>query len=396
MSYHRPQLAILQARLHEPRRFLQVLSGPRQTGKTTLARQALASVEMPSHYASADGPTTRDATWIEQQWDLARLHCRGAKDGAILVLDEVQKVPRWSEVVKSCWDADTHHAVPLRVVVLGSAPLLIQSGLTESLAGRFELVPIPHWAWPEMRECFGWDLEQFVFFGGYPGAAPLVAQPERWAAYVREALVETTVSRDVLLLNRVDKPALLRQLFALACSYTGQILSYTKMLGQLQDAGNTTTLAHYLELLAGAGMVAGLPKYAGQRVRRRASSPKLQVFNNALATALEGHDPAAARRTPDLWGRLVESAVGAHLLNTTRGTGIELSYWRDRNREVDFVLSQGDRLVALEVKSGRRRHALAGVAAFDRAFSPTRKLLVGTGGISLETFLEQPAVYWLT
>ena len=275
---------VLLRRLTEKRRFLQVLAGPRQVGKTTLARQVMEKLKAPTHYASADEPTLRDRTWLEQQWDGARLKARGSKAGALLVLDEIQKVPDWPDAVKLLWDADTHAKLPLKVVLLGSSPLLIQSGLTESLAGRFEIIPVPHWSFAEMREAFGWELEQYIYHGAYPGAAPLIGEPDRWRRYIVDSLIETTISRDILLLTRVDKPALLRRMFHLGCDYSGQILSYQKMLGQLHDAGNTVTLAHYLQLLHGAGMVAGLSKYSHGQVRQRGSSPKLQVLNTALMT----------------------------------------------------------------------------------------------------------------
>jgi len=382
-------------RLAEKRRFLQVLTGPRQTGKTTLARQVMEALPLPAHYASADEPTLRDRTWLEQQWDLARLKTRENKAGALLVLDEVQKVPGWPDLVKFLWDADTHAQRPLKVLLLGSSPLLLQSGLTESLAGRFETIAVPHWSLAEMREAFGWELEQFIYFGGYPGAAALIGEPERWRRYIVDSLIETTISRDILLLTRVDKPALLRRLFHLACGYSGQVLSYQKMLGQLQDAGNTVTLAHYLELLRGAGMIAGLPKYAYGQARQRGSSPKLQVLNTALMTALAGRSPAEARQDAEFWGRLVESCVGAHLLNTSMGSDLTVSYWRDRNLEVDFVLHRGKTVVAIEVKSGRRRESLSGMEAFAKRFKPKRVLLVGGQGIPLEEFLSRPAEYWL-
>jgi hypothetical protein len=337
----------------------------------------------------------RDRTWLEQQWDAARVKARASQAGALLVLDEIQKVPDWPDLVKLLWDADTHAKLPLRVLLLGSSPLLIQSGLTESLAGRFEIIAAPHWSFAEMREAFGWDLETFIHFGAYPGAAELIGEPERWRRYIVDSLIETTISRDILLLTRVDKPALLRRLFLLACEYSGQILAYQKMLGQLHDAGNTVTLAHYLDLLRGAGMVAGLPKYAHGRARQRGSSPKLQVLNTALMTAQSGRSPAEARQDGDYWGRLVESCVGAHLLNTSLGGDIAVTYWRDRNREVDFVLQRGKSSVGIEVKSGRRRESLAGMEAFAKQFKPKRKLLVGGQGIPLEEFLTQPAAYWL-
>ena len=394
--FTRPQAGLLSRHLGGPRRFLQVVAGPRQVGKSTLVRQVLEQTGLPSVQVSADEPTLRDRVWIEQQWDAARLLTKaGGRRGAILALDEVQKVPGWSETVKRLWDEDSARRVPLKVVLLGSAPLLVQRGLSESLAGRFEILRLPHWSFGEMRDAFGWSLERYLFFGGYPGAAPLARDPRRWARYVKDALIETTIARDVLLLTRVDKPALLRQLFELACAYSGRELSYQKMLGQLQDAGNTTTLAHYLELLAGAGMVTGLQKYAGDRARRRGSSPKLQVLNTALFTAQSGLIPPEARRDREFWGRLVESAVGAHLANAAALGACELFYWREGDREVDFVVRAGRRVVAIEVKSAARRGALGGLEAFTAEFRPDRKLLVGADGIPLDTFLERPAEAWL-
>lgn len=393
-DFQRAYAHVLAGRLAEPRRFLQVVAGPRQVGKTTLVEQVLTTSGSPNVYASADEPTLRDTAWLTAQWDRARFMADEAA-GAVLALDEIQKISGWSETVKRLWDEDTRAGRPLRVVVLGSAPLLMQQGLTESLAGRFEVLRLPHWSFSEMREAFGFTLEQYLLFGGYPGAAPLIEDPERWRRYILDALIETTIARDVLLMTRVDKPALLRRLFELGCRYSGQILSYTKMLGQLQEAGNTTTLAHYLDLLAGAGMLMGLQKYAGQAVRRRASSPKLQVLNTALMTAMSDRPPEAARADREFWGRLTESAVGAHLASAAlRGT-CELFYWRERNREVDFVVRAGDVVVAIEVKSGQTPTALPGLAAFAEAFAPTRTLSVGGDGIPVEEFLEKPVKVWL-
>lgn len=394
--FARPHGRDLARRLDGPRRFLQVVAGPRQVGKTTLVRQVLAELRLPAVQVSADEPSLRGRGWIEQQWEAARLLAKeSGRRGAVLSLDEVHKVPGWSETVKRLWDEDSARSLPVKVVLMGSAPLLIQRGLDESLAGRFEVLRLPHWSLLEMREAFGWPLERYLFFGGYPGAAPLVRAPRRWARYLKDALVETTISRDVLLLTRVDKPALLRQLFELACSYSGQELSYQKMLCQLQDAGNTTTLAHYLELLAAAGMVTGLQKFAADRARRRASSPKLQVLNTALLTAQSGLTPREARADPEFWGRVVESAVGAHLANAAATGLCELFYWREGDLEVDFVVRAGRRVTAIEVKSGRRRGRLPGVEAFDLAFRPDRKLLVGGDGIPLESFLERPVEHWV-
>ena len=392
-DYRRPYAAQLARRLDEPRRFIQVVAGARQVGKTTLVQQVTGATKVPVRYASADEPTLRGPEWIAEQWEAARL-AAGPK-GALLVLDEVQKATGWSESVKRFWDEDSRARRPLKVVLLGSAPLLVRRGLTESLAGRFEVLRLPHWSLAEMRAAFGFSLDEYLYFGGYPGAAPLAHDPERWRRYILDALVETTVSRDVLLLSRVDKPALLRRLFELGCRYSGQVLSYTKMLGQLQDAGNTTTLAHYLDLLEGSGLVGGLSKYSGSLVRQRGSSPKLQVFNTALMSAQSGHTFAEARAERQFWGRLVESAVGAHLANATALEGAELFYWRERNREVDFVAKVGRTVTAIEVKSGRSRDALPGMAAFVEAFTPARRLLVGGAGVAVEEFLVAPAAHWI-
>lgn len=395
MTYTRPQATTLARRLAEPRRFIQAVAGPRQVGKTTLVQQVLAASGRVARFASADEPTLRGPGWIAQQWNAARLLAADAgKSGAVLVLDEIQKIPGWSETVKRLWDEDTQARRPLRVVLLGSAPLLISRGLAESLAGRFEVLHLMHWSLAEMRDAFRWSLDQYVFYGGYPGAAPLIKEPARWSRYIVDALIETTLARDVLLLSRVDKPALLRRLFELSCRYSGQILSYTKMLGQLQDAGNSTTLAHYLELLAAAGMITGLQKFAGQAVRSRGSSPKLQVFNTALMTAGSGLTLAEAAGDPETWGRLVESCVGAHLVNAAAAGECELYYWRERNQEVDFVVKAGRRLVAIEVKSGRAPLAHSGIAAFAAAFKPQRSLLVGGDGIALDDFLARPVAHW--
>lgn len=393
--FKRPIHGKLIERMSESRRFMQVLYGPRQSGKTTLAHQVMADLEIPSHYASADEPTLKDRTWIEQQWEIARLKVQPEKN-ALFVMDEAQKIDGWSETVKRLWDEDTAKGLPLHVMLLGSSPLLVQRGLTESLAGRFEVIPVTHWSFAEMREAFDWGLDEYIFFGGYPGGADLINDQNRWSNYIKEALIETTISRDILLMTRVDKPALLRRLFELGCSYSGQILSYQKMLGQLQDAGNTTTLAHYLNLLEGAGLLAGLSKYAGQRVRQRASSPKLLVLNTALMTAQSQLSLMEAKQDTDFWGRLVESAIGAALMNGLRGENIELFYWSGRNREVDFVLSRRKSLVALEVKSGRRKVTLPGIEVFSKEFRVEKKLLVGAQGIPVEEFLLTPPPKWLS
>ena len=394
-SFVRPQAVLLARRLKEPRRFILAVAGPRQVGKTTLVQQVVEASGLAARFASADEPSLKHPAWIEQQWEAARLQGLPGRGGSVLVLDEIQKIPGWSETVKRLWDEDTRTRRSLKLIVLGSTPLLVQQGLSESLAGRFEMILLPHWSLHEMKAGFDWTLERYIYYGGYPGAALLVKDPERWRQYVRDSLIETAISRDILLMTRVDKPALLRHAFQLGCSYSGQILSFTKMLGQLQDAGNTVTLAHYLELLATAGMLTGIQKYSSEPFRRRGSSPKLQVFNTALISAQADLALKDARADGAYWGRLVESAVGAHLANAAATGTCELFYWRDNNREVDFVVRAGRRLIAIEVKSGAARAALPGMAAFDKAFKPARKLLVGGDGIPLDEFLTQPVEHWV-
>jgi predicted AAA+ superfamily ATPase len=390
----RASYQILLKRLNEPRRFIQALVGPRQVGKTTLALQVIEALRLPCHYASADEPGLHQASWLEQQWEIGRLQIQHPHRSAVLILDEIQKIKEWSTIVKRLWDEDTRNKHSLKVLLLGSTPLLLQQGLSESLAGRFEIIPIRHWTFSEMHTAFQWDFDQFVYFGGYPGAATLIQDETRWKHYIVDSLIETTLAKDVLSLTPIQKPTLLRQLFHLGCIYSGQILSYQKMTGQLQDAGNTTTLAHYLDLLSAAGLLNGLNKYAGQVVRQRGSSPKFQVQNTALLTASSNHLFKAAQKDRDFWGHLLESAIGAYLINSTYGTNIKLFYWRERQYEVDFILQLGNAIIAIEVKSGKTKEVLPGIEAFQKEFKPKRILLVGGQGITPQQFLTTPVEKW--
>ncbi|MDR3490610.1 MAG: ATP-binding protein [Gammaproteobacteria bacterium] len=386
----REDYKIVLARLKENRHFIQAIIGPRQVGKTTLALQVMQVLNLPSHYASADEPGLHQSNWLEQQWEVARLQIQRPNQNVLLVLDEIQKITEWSTQVKRLWDEDTRAKRFVKVLLLGSAPLLIQKGLSESLAGRFEVLPIRHWTYKEMHTAFKWSIEQYIYYGGYPGAATLISDETRWKHYIRDSLIETTISKDILSLTHVQKPALLRQLFYLGCLYSGQILSYQKMTGQLQDAGNTTTLSHYLELLSASGLLTGLQKYAGQVVRQRGSSPKFLVQNTALLTASSGHTFLEAQKDREFWGRLLESAIGAYLFNQTVGKNINLFYWRDGNEEVDFILQSGKKLIAIEVKSGKSKEQHSGMAAFQKKFNPYRILLVGNQGMKPEQFLSMP------
>ena len=388
----RKPFSVLWERLRQERRFLQVLAGPRQVGKTTLALQVRERLAVDTHYAAADAVGPSPSAWLETEWEKGRALAGRSPNGAVLFLDEVQKIGDWSSLVKKLWDEDTRRRRPLRVVLLGSSQLLLTSGLTESLAGRFELIPVPHWSLSEMREAFGFTVDEFIQWGGYPGAAPLIGDRPRWLAYIRDSLIETTVSRDILYLVRVDKPALLRRLFELGCLYSGQVLTYQKMLGQMQERGNVVTIAHYLELLGGAGLLTGLDRYSGSRVARRGSSPKLLALNNALITALRPDDVEES----EVRGRLVETAVGAHLLRGAGVAGFELNWWREANHEVDFIVRRGRSLVAIEVKSGKRRDSLPGLDQFARRYSAARRLLVGGDGIDLEDFLLAEPERWFS
>ena len=419
-AYERAQKSILLKRLDEAPQKLIVITGPRQTGKSTLIRQVLARINRPSHYLSVDEPDSvmlpplsaaeestivfpdaaivplvsdRDARWLVRHWEQARMEANRSEQGFVLAIDEIQKIPNWSEAVKGLWDADRRHDRTLHVVLLGSAPLLMQKGMSESLAGRYEIIPLTHWSFPEMAAAFDFDLPSYIYFGGYPGAALLVPEQDRWREYITGSLVEPNIERDILAMQRVDKPALLKRLFDLGTAYSGQILSYNKMVGQLQDAGNTTTLARYLDLLSHAGLIAGLPKYTRRTHQRRSSSPKLNVLNTALMAAQCGYTFLEARADRSFWGRLVESAVGAHLFNT-KSSRDHLYYWRDNNHEVDFVLERGRRLAAFEIKSGLRRSSVSGLREFRERFGVKVSKLVGEGGIPLSEFLSIPAREW--
>src|SRR5690606_9121324 len=330
--FERSYLQGLIKRLNEPRKFIQVLMGPRQVGKTTLVHQLTEKLDIPYLFVSADAVPASDSSWLSAQWEAARVQIK--KNGFsefLLIVDEIQKIDNWSESVKLLWDTDTRTETNIKVILLGSSRLLLQQGLTESLAGRFESTYMGHWSYTEMQQAFGLNAEEYVWFGGYPGAAQLMSDEERWKQYVVGALIETSISKDILMLTRVDKPALMRRLFELGCSYSGQILSFTKIMGQLLDAGNTTTLAHYLSLLNTAGLLNGLEKFDNKLIRKRASSPKFQVHNTALISAQRAESFSEIRTRPDLWGRMVESAIGAHLINSSYSSGCDVYYWREGN-----------------------------------------------------------------
>lgn len=393
MRYERPLKATLLTALSRPTPVIHVLIGPRQVGKTTIARQIRESIDFPTIYASADSPVPLDGAWIETQW--RRTLAEGSASGTpvLLILDELQKVRGWSEILKLLWDNRSAHP-EVRLLILGSSALLMQEGLTESLAGRFFLHRCTHWGYSECHQAFGWNLEQWIYFGGYPGAASFTENETSWKRYITDSLIETVLARDVLQMSKVAKPVLLRHLFALAATLPAQSISYTKMLGQLHDAGNTTTLAHYLKLLESAFLASGLELFSQGLVRKRGSSPKLVLWNNALVNALSTRSFADSLADTIWWGRLVENAVGAQLCNNLNSVEYTVTYWREGNHEVDFVVARGRDIWAIEVKSGRSGKA-AGLTGFRSRYPDARALLVGGPGIPLVEFFDRDVRKWL-
>jgi len=383
-AIERKTVSDLLSSLQKKPHLIQVIIGPRQVGKTTAAKMAAERWPGRVVYASADLPLPPGPEWIENQWQIAKRE--SSERPVLLILDEVHKVKGFGETIKRLWDEQAFSSqLAVFPVLLGSSSLLLSRETNESLAGRFFLHRCLHWSYAECRRAFGWDLEHWLFFGGYPAAAMMAEDEERWRSYILDSLIEAILSRDVLSLQNINKPALLRHLFLLSASVPAQILSYNKMLGQLTDAGNTTTLAHYLRLLEQAFLVAGLERFSTGRVRSRGSSPKLIVLNNALPNAVSRRSFKQALDDPAWWSRLVENAAGAHLINGLAGLPFEITYWRQRNDEIDFVVRSGTKLWAIEIKSGREGKA-RGMEAFRRIHSNSQPLIIGPGGLSLEDF----------
>ena len=386
----RQEYDVLRRRLGEPRKFIQVVLGPRQIGKTTVVRQVLHDINKPQLYFSADDTAVAGSAWLASCWTAARLEAQTHPDaGCVLVIDEIQKVPNWSETVKRQWDDDTWNERNIKVVLLGSSRALILQGLSESLMGRFEEIRMTHWTYAEMRDCFGLTVDEFIYFGGYPGAVEMMQDEARWKVYVRNSMIDATVNRDIFEDVRIGKAALLRKTLELGAAYSGKILSLTKLLGEIQDAGNVMTIAGYLERLNQCGLLGTFQKFSVDDTRRRASIPKFQVHNNALLTALSAGTFEQVRNDPVKWGHYVESAVGAYLISQAYRLQFEVFYWRDGNNEVDFVLRKDGKVVALEVKSNHERYT-KGLDVFCQKFRPNVALIVGSGGLPLETFLETP------
>jgi len=346
--------------------------------------QTLDELNLPTHFVSADDPSLVSTEWLRNEWEQARARAKSGE--VILVVDEIQKVGKWSSIVKLLWDEDSRFHSSLKVVLTGSSSLLLQKGLAESLMGRFEILYSPHWNYAECKEAFRYSLDDFLFFGGYPGASALIKDESRWARYMGTSIVEPTISQDILMMEEVRKPALLRSLFMLGSGYSAQELSFTKMLGQLQDAGNTVTLAHYLDLLSKANMLTGLQNYSGNQIRTRKSSPRFMVYDTSLMTYAEGTNRRRLLDNPTDRGRLVESAVGAYLLARSKEEGFEVYWWRERSNEVDFIVKKGGQLTAIEVKSGRVK-GVGGSLVFKQLYPESLSLIIGSINYSLEDFL---------
>ena len=373
---------ILYNELTKKRLFLHILVGPRQVGKTTAAGQIEAKWPGSSLYVTADSALPLESPWLEHHW--ARAESMGA--GCLLIIDEVQKIRGWSESVKLLWDASKRNNTGIVVLLLGSSSLLIQKGLSDSLAGRFLLYRFSHWEFSECRDAFGFSLNEWLYFGGYPGAAALISEPELWRNYIRDSLIDTVLNRDILQTQTIHKPALLRQLFLFAAGFPSRILSWNKILGQLTDAGNTTTLSHYAEVLSSAFLLSGLYLYkTGER--KRGSSPKLIMWNNGLIHAVLNITFETALQDNEWWGYIVENAAGAHLLNHLRDITSRLYYWRMRNDEVDFILSMPKKLWAIEVKSSRMKKP-KGLRAFCSTYPKARPFIIGGSGMPLEEFFS--------
>ncbi len=385
MDYKRSYYQTVKRRIEEDRKFIQALIGPRQVGKTTIIRQLCEEIAIPYLYVSADNVANVSKIWIEQQWETARLQ-KGGQQDYLLIIDEIQKINNWSETIKYLWDSDSFNKINIKVIILGSSGLMLQQGLNESLAGRFELIKIPHWSFNEMHQCFGISAEQYAWFGGYPGSVVFLNEEARWKDYVKNALIESTISKDILMLTRISKPALMRQVFEMGVSYSSKILSYNKMIGQLQEAGNTTTIAHYLQILDTAGLISGVPKFYAEKYRERSSSPKWQVKNTALVSALSPLNFEDIQLDFVQWGQVVESAIGAHLINKSSEGKYNVYYWRHRNEEVDFVIQKADKIIGIEVKSGQPK-LTKGMATFKKKYNPAKMLLLGTSGILWQDFL---------
>lgn len=389
MQFERQHLGILRRRMAEPRRRMQIIMGPRQVGKSTVVYQFCDDVDVPPYdYFSADGVNRFDTSWIPNRWQEARMKMDLHEDKEhILIIDEVQKIDGWSEQVKKEWDEDTRKKRNLKVILLGSSRVLLQKGLEESLEGRFESIKMGFWEWSEMRDAFGFTLQQYIYFGGFPGLAPDIGDEDRWRSLMEDTIISPILTRDILEIEEIRNPALLRQVFELACIESARELSLTKMQGTM-NSGTVPTIKSYLNILDQTMAVKPMQKYALSVIKEKNSVPKMQVYNSAFRNRYGQFSFEEAVTDPTEWGRQVESAVGAHLANRSQLDGFELLYWRDEHKkECDYVLKKGQTLVAIEVKSNRAKDT-SGFELFRKIYAEriTAAFIVGPEGLPLEDF----------
>lgn len=388
VMYKRKQLFILKKRIQENRRYIQIVTGPRQVGKTTMVKQLKEETVIPVFYLSADNISAVNNSWIETRWENLRLKIKSSDiTECILIFDEIHKIPNWSESVKKQWDKDTFEETNIKLILLGSSQMLLQKGISESLMGRFEVIPMEQWDFKEMHEAFGFSELDYLWFGGYPGGAALIDEEKRWKDYVVDSLIEPTLYKDIFLMTRIDKPVLLRKLFELGCTYSGQILAYQKMLGQLNDAGNTTTLSHYLSLLDLGGLLSGIEKFSKDKIRQRASSPKWIVRDNALFSAMSGLTLKEVKENPKIFGRFVESAIGSHLIKQKRSHKINLFYWREKDLEVDYIIEHNNKIISIEVKSSVNKSS-KGVYEFKKRYEPHKTIIIEKDSLQWSDFIK--------
>ncbi|PIR24996.1 MAG: hypothetical protein COX62_05900 [Deltaproteobacteria bacterium CG_4_10_14_0_2_um_filter_43_8] len=360
-SFELPFVKTLHERLLEKKPKIQVILGPRQVGKTTGLLQCLKKLKQPQHYISADDVLSASSSWILEQWQAAQ--SKGTN--TILAIDEIQKIPQWSETIKKLWDEQTHQKKnSLKIILMGSSSLQMQKGLTESLTGRFELIHVPHWNYYESNQIHKMNLQDYLKYGGYPGSYDYLKNKERWKTFLKDSIIETVIGKDILMFSQVRSPALFRQAFEILCFYPAREISYNKLLGQLQEKGNVELVKHYIELYAGAYLIKTLEKYSNKAVLRKGSSPKILPLCPALVQFAR---PEESEQT----GRLFELAVG---LECKRFPG-KLFYWRQGNNEVDYIYQEEGKLFAIEVKSGRKK-THSGLDAFAKQFKKVHPLII--------------------
>ncbi len=367
---HLPFITKLDQNLIKSPNFIQIIIGPRQVGKTTSILDYLKRKHHNNyHFHSAD-TLSGNISWVSQIWHQAR------NEKKLLVIDEVQKIENWAEIIKKLWDEEQREKKPIRCVLLGSSSLDLQVGLSESLTGRFQLNFAYQWSFAESKEGYGLNFEEYLKFGGYPASYQLRDDPIQWRSYIRHSILDTVIEKDILIHHKVKSAALFRQAFDLLISYPAQEISFTKLLGQLQNKGNTDLIKGYIQLFEGAFLLKALNKFSLNQLRKRNSSPKILPLCPAFSYVAEMEE-----YNSEMKGHVFESLVGSILLRT----GLDLYYWREGQYEVDFVLNYGKKIWAIEVKSGRKRK-MQGLNQFIKKFPNAIPVI-----ITLENYHELEA-----